>query len=244
MRILQDLIASIDADSPVRAVRQGPFQTAVWTRYCGLATTPHDSSFHHNDIPVRDAGMLLDSQAKDLMQMAQSSSPFEAAIGMAAINSLLDNEEQLCVELNAADLLAQKGSGKRIALVGHFPFVQKLRREAKELWVIEKQPRQEDLPESEAGRLIPQADVVGITGSTFINHSLDHLLSLCSPQAYVVILGGTTPLSSILFRYGVDALSGTRVTDPDLVLRLVSEGAVFRQIRGVRRLTLMKKKTI
>ncbi len=242
MRILQDLLASIDTDAPIRAVRQGPFQTAAWTRHCGLATTPHESGNHHDHTPIEDAGTLLDVQAQELVDMAHSSSPYEAAIGMAAVNSLLEIDEQLCIELNAADLLAHKGSGKRIALVGHFPFVQKLRRGAKELWIIEKQPLEEDFPESEAGRLIPQADVVGISGSAFINHSIDHLLSLCRSESYVVILGGTTPLSSILFEHGVDAAAGTRVTHPELVLRLVSDGAVFRQIKGVRRLTLMKQR--
>jgi len=161
---------------------------------------------------------------------------------MATINSLVDIEERLCIEMNAADLLAEKGSDKRIALVGHFPFVQQLRRAAKELWVMEKEPQGDDLPESEAARLIPEADVVGITGSAFINHTVDDLLSLCNSQAYVMVLGGTTPLSSVLFEHRIDAAAGTTVSHPEQVLRQVSEGAVFRQIRGVRRLVLMKQR--
>jgi uncharacterized protein (DUF4213/DUF364 family) len=54
-------------------------------------------------------------------------------------------------------------------------------------------------------------------------------------------LGDTVPLSPVLFDYGVDALSGTRVVDPDLALRCVSQGANFRQIQGVKRLTMTKK---
>jgi hypothetical protein len=88
--------------------------------------------------------------------------------------------------------------------------------------------------------LIPQADVVAITGTALTNHTLDHLLELCSPGAYVIMLGDTTPLSPILFDYGVDALCGTRVVDSDLALRCVSQGANFRQIKGIERLTLMK----
>ena len=241
MRVLQDLISSLDIDAPVRAVRQGPFQTAVWTRHCGLATTPHDSGGNHDEIPVPEAGTLLSLRAEELVQMAYSLSPYQSAIGMAALNSLLDVDERLCIELNGADLLVQKGSDKRIALVGHFPFVPRLRGVAKELWVIERKPREEDFPESEAAGLIPQADVVGITGAAFTNGSLDGLLGLCSPQAYVLILGGTATLSPILFEHGVDAVAGTRVVQPEIVLPLVSEGAVFRQIKGVRRLIMMKQ---
>ncbi|GAG37637.1 unnamed protein product, partial [marine sediment metagenome] len=50
-----------------------------------------------------------------------------------------------------------------------------------------------------------------------------------------------TPLSPALFDYGVDVISGTRVVDPGLALRCLSEGATFRQIRGVRLLTMERK---
>ena len=118
----------------------------------------------------------------------------------------------------------------------------KLREAARELWVTERQPRPGDFTENEAERLIPQAEVVGITGTAFTNHTIAHLLDLCEPHAYVVILGGTAPLSPVLFDYGVDAISGTLVVDPEMVLRCVSQGATFRQIRGIRLLTMMRKK--
>jgi len=40
----------------------------------------------------------------------------------------------------------------------------------------------------------------------------------------------------------VDLVSGTRVIDPGLVLRMVSEGVVFKQVhgRGVKLLTIQK----
>ena len=141
---------------------------------------------------------------------------------------------------NARDLLAEKGSGRKIALVGHFPFVVELGRQAEKLWVLERHPREGDFAETEAENLIPQADVVGITGTAFTNHTIEHLLGLCRPEAYVIILGGTTPLSPVLFDYGIDAISGTRVVDPEAVLHYVSQGATFRQIKGVKRLTMKR----
>lgn len=88
--------------------------------------------------------------------------------------------------------------------------------------------------------MIPQADVLGITGTAFTNHTLENLLQLCNPKAFVIVLGDTAPLSPILFDYGVDAVSGTKVVDPEIVLRCVSEGANYRQIKGVRRLTMIR----
>ena len=175
-----------------------------------------------------------------LAYMANSPSSMESAIGTATINSLVEVDEQLCVELNAGDLLEKKGEGKRVAMVGHFPFVPRLRKRVKDLWVIEMNPQEGDVSEAEAGNLIPQADVVGITGTAFINHTIEQLLQLCSPKAYVVVLGGTAPLSSVLFDHGIDAISGTKVIDNELALRCVSQGATFRQIKGIRLLTMQK----
>ena len=238
MKIIDDLLATLNYEAPVREIRQGPFQTAVLTRYCGLASTPHDPGPHHSQIPVNDAGLLLGMNAQALAHMAYSSSPLEAAIGMATINSLTEVDERRCLELNAGDLLFSKGEGKKVAIVGHFPFVPQLHVVARKLWVIERNPQEGDFTEAESERIIPQADIVGITGTAFTNHTLEHLLSLCNPEAYVVILGDTTPLSSVLFDYGISALSGTKVIDPKTVLLCVSQGATFRQIRGVRLLTM------
>jgi uncharacterized protein (DUF4213/DUF364 family) len=61
---------------------------------------------------------------------------------------------------------------------------------------------------------------------------------MCNPNAYVVVLGDTAPLSPVLFDYGIDAVSGTRVIEPETVLDCVSQGATFRQIRGIKLLTM------
>jgi hypothetical protein len=84
------------------------------------------------------------------------------------------------------------------------------------------------------------ADVVAITGTAFTNHSLHRLLQLCRTDAFVTVLGDTAPLSPVLFDYHIDAVSGTKVIDTERVLRSVSQGANYRQIQGVRRLTIMK----
>jgi hypothetical protein len=70
---------------------------------------------------------------------------------------------------------------------------------------------------------------------------LDHLLTLCRPVAFVILLGGTAPLSPVLFDFHLDSICGTKVVDPDSVLKCVSQGANFRQIKGTRRLTMLKK---
>ena len=240
MKILDDLISILNPEAGVEDIRQGVFHTGVLTRNCGLAATLPRDALRQKPPMVKEPGFLLEKSALELAQMAYSESILEAAIGMATINSLLDIDVETCLDLNARDLIAEKGKGKRIAIVGHFPFIPKPREDAKQLWVIEKNPREGDFTEAEAENLIPKADIVGITGTAFTNHTLDFLLELCNPKAYVIVLGDTTPLSPILFDYGVDAISGTKVVNPSLALRCVSQGANFRQIMGTRRLTMIR----
>jgi uncharacterized protein (DUF4213/DUF364 family) len=240
MKILNDLIASLNLHAEVRDIRLGVFQTGVLTRHCGLASTLPRDALRQEPPMVREPGSLLDKSVSELAKMAYSESILEAAVGMATINSLIDIDMEDCLELNAGELIAEKGEGKKVAIVGHFPFIPRLRKQVHNLWVIEKNPREGDYTESEAEDLIPQSDVVGITGTALTNHTLDYLLQLCSSQAYVVLLGDTAPFSPIMFDYGVNAISGTQVIDANLALNCVSQGANFRQIKGIRRLTMMR----
>jgi len=240
MKILDDVLSTLNFDAPVRDIRQGVFHTAVLTRYAGLAATLPRDALGQEAGQVRQPGFLLERSAEDLARMAYSESILEAAIGMAAINSLLEVDLTSCRELNAADLILEKGADKNVVVIGHFPFLPRIRDRVKSLWVIEKNPRNGDLREDAAERLVPQADVVAITGTALTNHTLPHLLGLCAPSAFVLMLGDTVPLSPVLFDYGIDALSGSRVVDPDLALRCVSQGANFRQIKGIRKWTMVK----
>lgn len=240
MQILHDLISTLDTDADVSDIRQGVFHTGVLTRSCGLASTLPRDALRQKPPLVQAPGLLLEKSAKELADLAFSSSILEAAIGMATINSLLDVNMTACRELNARELIMAKGKGKRVAIVGHFPFIPVLKKAVKKLWVIEKNPYPDDFAEAEAGRLIPQADVVAITGSSFTNHTFEHLLKLCGPGAYIVILGDTAPLSTMLLDYGADAVCGTTVLDHTQALQCISQGANFRQIKGTRRLTMIK----
>ncbi|MBN2007415.1 MAG: DUF364 domain-containing protein [Anaerolineae bacterium] len=208
----------------------------------GLASTLGGSESHHHGghAPVRDAGNLLSRDAWTLAGLINSESTIEVSIGFAAINALLEVDPAVCMEVNAADILAERGAGRSVAVVGHFPFIPDLRERVKNLWVLELNPREDDLPADQAPAILPQADVVALTGTSLLNHTFEGLVSLCRSDAYVVMLGGTTPLSPVLFEFGVDAVSGTLLVDPVPAMLAVSQGATFRQIPGKRLLTMFK----
>ena len=152
MNILDDLIGSLPGDAPAREVRVGHFWTAVWSRHCGLASTTGPGEHKHGARFVEDAGSLAGRSALELARLAHSNSSLEAGIGMAAINSLLEVDEGRCVERNAGDLLVERGRDKRVALIGHFPFVPALREAAAHLWVLELRPQAGDAGAEEAER--------------------------------------------------------------------------------------------
>jgi hypothetical protein len=237
--IINELLAALPPDETVKSVRVGAHWTAVCSRQCGLASTLTGSQPHGHD-KVRDVGRLHFKSAHELAEYVRSDNRLEASIGAAAINSLLQVDESRVVEVNAGDVLLQRGRGQHVALVGHFPFIPQLRASARELWVIEQQPTADEFPAEAAADLIPKAEVVAITGTALINHTLDGLLALCDSKALVMILGPSTPLSPALFDHGVSLLSGARVVDEAAALGTLCQGATFQQMAGVRLVTLAR----
>lgn len=248
MNVIDDLIAALPGDAPVRDVRVGLHWTVVVVEKggglcAGLASTLQSDEDHHHSggYPVQDAGKLIGRGGLELAALAHSSSVTEASIGLATINALLEVDLAACVELNAEEVIAAKGASRKVAVVGHFPFIPRISRLASRLWVLEKNPRGDDLPAEQAAEIIPQADVVAITGTSLTNHTFEGLASLCRPDAYVLLLGGSSPLSPVLFGYGVNTIAGTLVLDLPTVLACVSQGATFRQIKGKRLLNLERR---
>ncbi|MGB9700264.1 MAG: Rossmann-like domain-containing protein [Thermodesulfobacteriota bacterium] len=240
MKILLDLIASLqEKDNPVKEILAGAYWTAVVSKGCGLAATVRHEG-HPHPRGVKDVGHLTEKTAGELANYALSDYPMEASIGMAAINSLIEVDINHCVERNALEILFEKGEGQNVAIIGHFPFIPELRKKTGQLWVFEERPQAGDLPPEKAREILPQCAVVGITASTFINHTLEDLLAWAKGK-YVLLIGPTTPMTPLLFDYGIQVLAGVQVVNQEEVFRCISQGATFREIRGVRRLTMMKK---
>jgi uncharacterized protein (DUF4213/DUF364 family) len=242
MSLVDDLLASLPAkEVALRDVRVGPFWTVVWTgRGAGLASTQRDAHTPHGHSLIRWAGDLMDHSPQELAGLLRSRSPMEAALGMATVNALLEVDEEALTDRNASEEIIRRGEGKRVVIVGHFPFIPKVRREVGHLDVLELDPSPGELPPAAASEVIPRADVVAITGTSLLNKTFDGLIRHCQPDAFVMVLGPTSPLSPVLFDYGVDLIAGTRIIDPDVAMTVAGQGAIFRQMRGVWLVTMTK----
>lgn len=246
LTFLNRVLATID-EGKIVEVLIGLHWTAVVAevggeRRCGLASTVHTTHDHKTD-DVPAAGGLQARDAGELAALVYSEQPVLASVGLATINALLAPRPDAWVTMNAEDVIARHGAGKRVALVGHFPFVPRLLQQVGKLSVVEQRPRPGDLPAGAAPTALANADVVALTSMTIHNHTFPNLMSHCDPRALVILVGPSTPLSPVLFDEGVAILCGSQVTDIDAVLRVVAQGGNFRQVHraGVCTVTMTRR---
>ncbi|HET7011039.1 MAG TPA: DUF364 domain-containing protein [Anaerolineales bacterium] len=244
MTIASEILSTLP-DGEILQACIGTHWTAVVARVggeqrCGLASTNEQVQNHSHEAIIPEAGRLEELPARKVAGWVESDVPLRRSLGAAAVNALLPRPPQPWRGLHAVDAIARLGAGKSVALVGHFAFAPKLREQVGRLWILERNPQPGDEPEEAASDLLPQADVIAITGASFVNGSLESLLHHCRPESRVVLLGPSTPFSEVLFRHGVHVLSGAVVESPDPILRAVSQSANFHQLRafGVRLVTV------
>ncbi len=243
MEIYSSIIETLP-DNPVREVSIGLHWTAVVVEkadglQCGLASTM-EPDHHHTGVPtIPEPGHLASLPALELAGWIKSDIPLRRSVGCAAINALVPQNPSRWVDQNAEGAIREHGRGKKAVLIGHFPFANHLRSELEDFVVLDLNPSGEDLPASAAPDVLPDADLVAITGMTFINHTLPDLWALCKPEAYILVLGPSTPLSPVMADFGVNLLAGAIVEDIPAVLAALKQGANFRQVHhaGVRLIT-------
>jgi uncharacterized protein (DUF4213/DUF364 family) len=205
---------------------------------CGLAYTFREDASEGCCV-MRDAGTIAGRPAAELIRWAGAPDPIAAAVGLAALNAVIEPP----AEAAEADIrkILDAGPEDAAGMVGYFgPLIPYLRERAKALYIFERRPQEEGvLPEAEAARLLPSLSVVIISATTLLNRTLDALLEKCAHARTVALAGPSTPFVPEVFaRRNVTLLSGVQVADADRVLRVVSEGGGTRQFgAAVRKLT-------
>jgi uncharacterized protein (DUF4213/DUF364 family) len=174
---------------------------------------------------------LIGRPLKDIAQMVKSWDETQTAAGLAAVTASA-NSALLAQGLSPQSVLAGQAAfdhylelskNKKVAVIGHFPHLETLKTVAKEFYILERNPEPGDLPDTAAEYLLPDMEVVFITGSSLVNKSLPRLLEL-SQKARVGLVGPSVPLLPSLFNFSIRSLSGTIFNDYPQVAKAVVEG--------------------
>jgi len=185
-------------------------------------------------------GKLAGRRAADLAREALSGHGIRRAVGIAAVNALADYcwqrrphpDVELCPGVDAFDATEIR-KGDKVVVVGAFvPFLKELKRRGQPFLVLEQDAatlKADELPffrqAEQAPEILPEADVVLITGSTLVNNTLEDLLALARPEARVTIVGPTVGMRPDAFlARGADVLGCVRISAPDAFLDLLAEG--------------------
>ena len=238
MNLLRQLIANVPQIT-VDDVIVGVFSTLIKTETgCGIASTIKYGNPHQR---IRNSGRLEKFNLRSLAELALSENLLEASVGMAAINSTFPIGDPRYRQINASDVIVEKGRGKTLGIIGHFPFLERLSDQFKQVYIFEKQPREGDLGEKDIPEYLPQVDIVAITGTTITNHSFENIIRWSSKNAFKIVLGPSTPLSPVLFDAGIDVIAGSVVRDYQRVRQQVLQATPSRYLEGLEFATLFRE---
>ena len=178
----------------------------------GLAmATPGDS------IAPRFSGGLQGLPLCEAAKAVSSWNLTEASCALAAANAFFNTPARMeaLESFEPYENYATAGielAGKTVALIGHMRGPKGLREQARAVYVLERNPQDGDYPDAACDWILPQCDLVLLTGSSLVNKTLPHLLSLCE-RALTILIGPSVPMCPALLDFGIDRLSGLVVTD-------------------------------
>jgi uncharacterized protein (DUF4213/DUF364 family) len=80
-------------------------------------------------------------------------------------------------------------------------------------------------PESEMSSALEESDVVIITGTAIVNHSIDKILSFITNGKRTAIVGPTASMiPDAFFKRGLEVVAGVRIIEPDLMMKILKQG--------------------
>jgi len=119
-------------------------------------------------------------------------SPFDRALGVALCNAAAEPDPARCLVDPDAASAAPAGPDDTVGFVGYVgTVVRRVRAQAARTIIFDRSEEdQEDVyPEERQPELLPQCDLVFITGSALINCTLERLLTYCTRAREIVLIG-------------------------------------------------------
>lgn len=194
------------------------------------------SSTHAMPFP----GKMRGRRAASFLDEVHQPDGIRRAVGIAVMNALA----ALCWErrphpacdlepdIDAFDATDIRPADTVVVVGAFIPFLRELKRRGQAYLVLEQDPstlKADELPfyrhASQMRTVVPQADVLMITGTTLLNDTLDDILATAKPDACKVVVGPTVGLVPDAFlRRQCSVLGSIRVTRADELLDTLAEG--------------------
>jgi len=185
-------------------------------------------------------GKFRGRPVEDFIETLFDKSPIKRTIGIAVLNALSAScWEQAPPELysiergsDALETIEIPDDANVVVIGALVPILLRLRKRGKPFSIIEMDPRtlKADempfwVPVERTAEVVPKADLLVITGTSLLFHSLEPILSAAKKGAEIIVVGPTASmLPGAFFRRGVTVLGGDLVTRPDDLLDILSEG--------------------
>ena len=195
----------------------------------------------------RFQGDPRDLDLRALASLVKSWNFVDASLGVAALNAWYSRREPLRAMGAAFDdegeqpegheratdafaVYAPQMAGRNVCVIGHFPHVERIAlRRGGNLTVLERSCTSDiDTPDPACEYVIPEQDLLFMTGVTLTNKTATRLLELArmSGRTRTVMVGPSIVPAPVMFsEQGVECLAGSVVADPDGVRELVERGA-------------------
>ncbi len=228
----------------IKDVRAGLGYTCVLLEddACGLAYT------FRNKLgsccgALSEAGSLVGKEASEIIPWIKNQNLLKAAVGTAAVNAVFNTAQTDWGTGNVMGVL-DVGASETFGMVGHFePILAAIKKKTENIYVFEQNvPADSPLYPSETiAEHLPKCDVVVLTATSIINHTIDEIVPYLKNARKVCLTGPSTPLCPDLFsRYGVTLLAGSVVTDPEQILRIISQGGGTMSMKPAVRQVLVR----
>ena len=151
-------------------------------------------------------------------ELYRSSNSFESGIGLALINSALNNKPSSREDVFKTECL----KGKKVAMVGYFTPMLHMFRES-DLKIFELKDMEGTHKPSEAAEIMPECDMVIITGVTFVNKTFHTYLPHIKKDAVKIALGLSCPMSKHVQAEGF-IIGGARVLNYEATIGCMLHG--------------------
>ena len=233
------MIAQVPNDVLVRHVVMGAHHCLVEAE-CGTGV----AALHRGGARLRMERGWVGRPLRELATCAKSWDFEVASVGVAALNAWHNQLGRLgalglvtdapstdpfvFLAPIAASMVAEGDDGlrPRAVVIGHFPHLAAIAEHA-EVSVLERAARADtDLPDTACEYLLPDADLVVMTGMALANKTMPRLLELAR-DALACVVGPSATICTPVLEAGADLVAGSVVADPALAREVVTCGAAL-----------------